>query len=241
VANRPYPADNPKFELEPRDTDVGSIFSSQLHFEIRDARPAPVPGTPDSKRVPARRAGAALRIGRGPRVAELARRLAVLPAGLFFVLLAGGCGTSTGYTNASLFPGDVNSIYLEMFDNRSFRRGIEFTLSDALAKRIEVDTPYRIVSDRDRADSVMSGQLVAAGESILTIERDVGRALEKEAVLTAVVNWKNMKDGKLMINSRTVTAAASFSEFQGQDFAYASALAANKLARVVVELMKNPW
>jgi hypothetical protein len=156
-------------------------------------------------------------------------------------LLLGGCGASTGYSNASLFPSDVNNVYLEMFDNRSFRRGIEFTLSDALAKRVEVDTPYKIVSSRDRADSVMSGQIVAAGESILTIERDIGRALEKEVALTAVVNWKNLKNGQLMINSKTVTATASYSEFQGQDFTYASSVAANKLARSIVELMKNQW
>jgi len=156
-------------------------------------------------------------------------------------VLLGGCGSSTGYSNASLFPSDVNNVYLEMFDNRSFRRGIEFALSDALAKRVEVDTPYKIVSSRDRADSVMSGQIVAAGESILTIERDLGRALEKEVALTAVVNWKNLKDGRLMLNSRTVTATATYSDFQGQDFTYASSVAANKLARSIVELMKNQW
>ena len=175
------------------------------------------------------------------RISDFGFRISAVPAVSCLVLLAGGCGASTGYTNTSLFPSDVNNVYLEMFDNRSFRRGIEFTLSDALAKRIEVDTPYKIVSSRDRADSVMSGQVVAAGESILTIERDIGRALEKEVVLTAVVNWKDMKNGKLMINSRTVTAAASFSEFQGQDFAYASAVAANKLAQYIVQLMENPW
>jgi hypothetical protein len=168
-------------------------------------------------------------------------RISTVPAVLYLVLLVGGCGASTGYTSASLFPSDVNNVYLEMFDNRSFRRGIEFSLTDALAKRIEVDTPYKIVSNRDRADSVMSGQIVLAGESILTIERDIGRALEKEVVLTAVVNWKDMKTGKLMINSRTVTASASYSDFQGQDFAYASAIAANKLARYIVQLMENPW
>jgi hypothetical protein len=153
----------------------------------------------------------------------------------------GGCGPSTGYSNASLFPTDVNNVYLEMFDNRSFRRGIEFTLTDALAKRLEVDTPYKIVSNRDRADSVMSGQILLAGESVLTIERDTGRALEKEVVLTAVVNWKNMKNGKLMVNGRTVTAAATYSDFQGQDFTYASGVAANKLAQYIVQLMENPW
>ncbi len=156
-------------------------------------------------------------------------------------VLLGGCGASTGYSNDSLFPSGIGSVYLQMFDNRSFRRGIEFTLSDALAKRVEADTPYKIVSSRDRADSVMSGQIVAAGESLLTIERDLGRALEKEVALTAVVSWKNLKDGQLMINSKTVTATASYSDFQGQDFTYASSVAANKLARSIVELMKNQW
>jgi hypothetical protein len=153
----------------------------------------------------------------------------------------GGCAGSGGYSNASLYPDDVETVYLEMFDNRSFRRGAEFMFSSALAKRIEAETPYKIVSDRDRADSVMGGQLVAVGETILTVERDLGRALEKEVILTAVVNWKSLKTGRLMINNQTVTAAASYSEFQGQDFTYGSAVAANKLAQNVVELMENQW
>jgi hypothetical protein len=49
-------------------------------------------------------------------------------------------------------------------------------------------------------------------------------------LLTAVVNWKNLKTGRLMLNNQNVTATASFSEFQSQDFTYASAVAANKLA-----------
>ena len=158
-----------------------------------------------------------------------------------FGLVLGGCGSSTGYSNKSLFPSEIESVYVEMFDNRSFRRGTEFTFSNALAKQIETQTPRKVVSSRDRADSVMGGQLVTISESILTLERDLGRALEKEGVLTAVVNWKSLKSGTLMINNQTVTAAASYSEFQGQDFTYASAVAANKLAQKVVQLMENPW
>lgn len=175
---------------------------------------------------------------------NLMRRFTALLLGLGVMAVGGalgGCTGFAGYSNASLFPNDVKSVYLEMFDNRSFRRGIEYTVSDALAKRIEAQTPYKIVSSRDRADSVISGQLASAGESILTLEREIGRALEKEVVLTAVVNWKDLKTGRLMINNDTVTAAATYSEFQGQDFTYASAVAANKLAQNIVELMENPW
>ena len=165
----------------------------------------------------------------------------MLPAGVILVALAlSGCGVG-GYSGATLFPEDIENVRLEMFDNRSFRRGVEYELSDALAKRIEAETPYKLVSDRDRSDSVISGQLVAITESALTIDRDVALPLEREVVLTAVVNWKNLNTGQLMINNKTVTVAASYSEFQNQDFTYASALAANKLARKIVELMENNW
>jgi hypothetical protein len=128
-----------------------------------------------------------------------------------------------------------------MFDNRTFRRGVEYTVSDALAKRIESDTPYKIVSDRDRTNSVMGGQLVVITESILTLERETGRALEKEVILTATVNWKNLRSGRMMINNQSVTVAASYSDFLRQDFTYASSLAANKLAEKIVEMMQNNW
>lgn len=163
------------------------------------------------------------------------------PTGLSVILLAAGCAGLSGYSSATLFPDDVGSVRVEMFDNRSFRRGVEYVLSDALAKRIEVETPYKIVSSRDRTDSVISGQLVEVGEAILTVERDVARPLEKEVTLTAVVNWKNLNTGRIMINNETVTASASYSEFQSQDFTYASSLAANKLAQKIVERMEDKW
>ena len=59
-----------------------------------------------------------------------------------------GCGRMSGYSNKSLFPQDVASVYVEMFDNKSFWRGVEYKLTDALAKRIEADTPYKIISSR---------------------------------------------------------------------------------------------
>jgi hypothetical protein len=180
--------------------------------------------------------------GGGQRTAGCA--LLRFPPAAVFLLSAfalSGCGNVAGYSTQSLFPDSIATVRLEMFDNRSFRRGVEFDFTDALAKRIEGDTPYKIVSDPDRADSVISGQLVSIGESTLSIERSTARPLEKEVVITAVVNWKDLRSGKMMINNQTVTAVASYSGFQNQDFTYASALAANRLAGKVVELMEQRW
>ncbi|MHC4352376.1 MAG: LPS assembly lipoprotein LptE, partial [Planctomycetota bacterium] len=146
-----------------------------------------------------------------------------------------------GYSNESLFPKDVESVRLAMFDNQTFRRGVEYELSDALSKRIEADTPYKIVTDADRADTVIGGQIVSIEELALSVDRDVGTVLESEVLLRAVVHWKNLKTGDLMIDHRTVSASASFSAYQMQDFKYASTLAANNLARKIVELMEGGW
>jgi len=152
-----------------------------------------------------------------------------------------GCAELSGYSNESLFPQDVDSICLEMFDNQTFRRGTEYELSDALSKRIEVETPYKIVSSRDRADTVISGQIVSIAEFALSTERETGRVLEKEVELKALVNWKNLMTGELLIDNQSVSASASYSEYQQQDFTYASALAANNLARKIVEMMERKW
>lgn len=149
-----------------------------------------------------------------------------------------GCG---GYSNESLYPDEVGTVYVEMFENETFNRGAEYELTDALAKRIEAETPYKIVSNRDRADTVLSGHLVSVDKSILTMERQTGRALEKDVEMRAVVSWKNLKTGKLLIDNKTVDAMASYSEWQNQGTTYASSLAANKLARKIVELMEKEW
>jgi len=157
------------------------------------------------------------------------------------ILVFSGCAELGGYSNESLFPQGISSVCLKMFDNQSFRRDLEYELSDALSKRIEAETPYKIVSDEDRADSVISGQIASIGELVLTTERQTGGVLEKQVQVKAVVNWKNLKTGELLIDNQSITAEASYSGYQNQDFGYASALAANKLAQKVVELMEEKW
>lgn len=167
----------------------------------------------------------------------LATLLSVVTAAILF----SGCDGMGGYSNESLFPAEVRTVCLDMFDNQTFRRDVEYELSDALAKRIEAHTPYKIVSSKDRADSLISGRIVSIGEFALTPERELGGVLEKETQITAVVNWKNLNTGDLLIENKSVTASASFSEYQNQDFRYASTLAANNLATRIVELMEKKW
>ncbi len=154
-----------------------------------------------------------------------------------------GCGTSGlgGYTNDWLYPREVDTVYVEMFDSKSYRRGHEYVLTDAICKRIEAETPYKIVSDRDFADSVLSGEISRIGSGVLAMDRETGRPLEQEVQLYVTVNWKNLETGELLIDNEIVTASSTYSSQLGQDFDYSAAVAANRAAQRVVELMEETW
>lgn len=154
-------------------------------------------------------------------------------------VLLGGC--MGGYSSESIYQQEVRSVYVEMFDNRTFRRDLEYDLTDAIAKRIESETPYKIISDRSKADTVLSGKITRIGNSVLTLERNVGRPLEEQAVVTAVFSWKDLRTGQYIITDKSISATASYSEFLQQGFKYGSKVAANKLAERIVESMQVDW
>jgi hypothetical protein len=128
-----------------------------------------------------------------------------------------------------------------MFENKTFERGIEYELTDALAKQIETSTPYKVVSSADRADTILTGYIGPVGKSILSAERETGRPMEKEVLIEAAVSWKNLKTGEMLLDAEQVSASATYSEWQSQGFAYGSTLAANKLAKRIVESMEKSW
>ncbi len=155
-------------------------------------------------------------------------------------LTAAGCSLE-GYSNSALYPEDVSSVCVRMFDNRTFWRDMEYDLTDALSKRIEAKTPYKIISNDDLADTVISGKITEVQKSLLIRDRDEGSALQNEVLIQAVVSWKNLRTGELLIDSQSITATAQYSEPMNQSVGYATNLAANKLAERIIELMETRW
>jgi hypothetical protein len=172
-----------------------------------------------------------IRIGR----AEFVRTALAL-----MTLTVAGCSLE-GYSNSTLYPEDVSTVCVRMFDNRTFWRDMEYDLTDALSKRIEAKTPYKIISNDDLADTVISGQITRVQKSVLIRDRDSGSALQNEVLINAVVNWKNLKTGELLIDSQSISATAQYSEPMNQGVGYATNLAANKLAERIIELMETRW
>jgi hypothetical protein len=174
--------------------------------------------------------------GKSNRKEFMSRKRSVLGMVWCLCVLA-GC---QGYSSSGLYRQDVSTVYVEMFDTGDFRRGYEFTLTDAICKRIEAQTPYKIVSDRNVADTVLSGT-VSLGVGILAGERWTGRPLEQETMVSVTVTWKNLKTGQLLVDGKTVYGSSSYSSQVGQTIDYAADRAINKVSQKVVELMEQPW
>lgn len=156
------------------------------------------------------------------------------------VAVLGGCA---GYVNDFPFPQEVKTVYVEMFESQSFRRGLEYELTDALCKQIEVQTPYKIVSERSIADSVIYGRIEQVGEQVLGTDTLTGLAVQNEVNVTVTFTWKNLITGKMYANDAKVSAVASYAmgttDSQTRD--YAGSAAVNKAAEKIVESMQTDW
>jgi hypothetical protein len=156
---------------------------------------------------------------------------------IFALSFVSGCG----YSSESLYPEKVRTVYVEMFDNKTFWRGQEYVLTDAICKRIEAQTPYKVYSDRNRADTILSGYITSLNKGTLVQEPSVGRPLEQQMQMVAVVTWTDRRSGDVFLDKVSVTAAADFSQLQKQGDPYASRLTANRLADGVVDMMRKKW
>ena len=154
----------------------------------------------------------------------------VLPA------MVAGCG----YSNTPLHRKTVRTVYVDMFQSKEFRRGIEFQLTEALRKQIERGTPYKN-APREKADTILSGEVLEWREA--TIGRDVLTALPRETAGTLAVRWQwqDMRTGKLLRERPRFVTTVQYVRPVGEKVFQAREDAANKLARRIVNDMETAW
>jgi len=148
-----------------------------------------------------------------------------------------GC---SGYTTGRPFPQHVRSVYVEMFDSKEFRRGIEFRLTEAVRKQLEMDTPY-MNSARERADTILSGEVIEfrqaafAGDFRTDLPREIG------GVLIVSYRWKDQRTGKILSENPRLLYQVDRVPTVGETEFYALDLAVDGMARQIVNSMETAW
>lgn len=162
-----------------------------------------------------------------------ARTIAVI--GLLALL--GGCGYSTG----ELYRPGVRTVYVDMFESREFRRGLEFLLTEAIKKRISADTPYRLAS-REAADTVLKGEVLEERQAAFA--PDFRSRIPREKQLTAVVRvqWKDQRSGKILFDQDLLLQSVDYLPPTGETEAFAQQKVMDKLAaRIVSRMYDDNW
>ncbi len=160
------------------------------------------------------------------------------------VAVAGCAGYQVG--NWSLYPSDIHTVYVPMFESATFRRGVAEWLTEAVVKEIESKTPYKVVSTPN-ADSVLTGRIVSETQSIL-IQNEYNDPREVQLQLLVNVQWVDRRSNQLMRGS--VPVPAELAQVQGtgmlvaevgQSVATAEQQAIEKIAARIVGMMETPW
>ena len=168
-------------------------------------------------------------------------RPALLLAG---VLVLGGCASdpTTGYVAASTFPQDISTIAVNIFENESYTRGVEFGLADALVKEIEARTPYKVTA-ASRADTFLTGRIKSVQLGQLSKSRMTGLSEEVTFRVTIDMMWKDLRTGEALlelesftVNSLFVPSRPSLEPIEIGEFG-----AVQALARDIVSEMRADW
>jgi hypothetical protein len=163
-------------------------------------------------------------------------------------LICFGCGYSkpgqpsanSWYQWKSLYREDVRSVAVPIFKNKSFERGVEFSLSKSVVNQIEMRTPYKVMA-RERADTILDGEILAVTRQTLT--RDPHADLPQEQLYIVRVNfiWKDLRSGRILCERRNFEQTATFYPTLAENQFVGSQQNVEKLALGIVQEMQANW
>lgn len=161
----------------------------------------------------------------------------LVPIGLLVVVaLLPGCGYRTG----ELYRRDVQTVHVELFTSKEFRRDLEFWLTEAVKKRINADTPYRLVC-REKADTILGGEVLEERQAALASDYRSRLPREKQLTLAVRVQWKDLRTGRMLVDQPVELQAVDYLTQTGETEKFAQQRAIDLLARKIVAKMYDEW
>ena len=156
---------------------------------------------------------------------------------------ASGCGYMLG---TPTYQG-VRTVHVPVFTNTSFRRNIDYLLTEAVQKEIRTRGGYRL-DDAETADTILRGRIVEIRKNPLS-ETRFDDPREVQLMIGAEVTWVDRRSGQIL-QQRTFplgsalsqsVSNASFAPEVGQSLATAQQESASRLAAQIADMMEIPW
>ena len=159
---------------------------------------------------------------------------------LFGVLVACGGLCGCGYRAGGPYRSDIRTVYVDMAGSKEFRRDLEFTLTEAIKKRIGTDTPYRL-APREKADTILVTEVLEERQTAFAQDFQTRQPREKTATLAVRVQWKDVRTGRILVDQPTLLQAADYLPPTGETEKLAQERALDRLAARIVATMYEDW
>ena len=156
-----------------------------------------------------------------------------------------GCGysfdRSETFRTTNADKDRIRTVALDIFQSREFRRGLELQLTEALAKRIEAESPFKLAK-KGRADTELSGEIQEVRQS--TIGRDFALVRPRETAATVIASfqWKDLRTGEVLLDRPRFVQTVDYIRPLGEDFYHAMQRAMDRMAeRIVEQMYADDW
>jgi hypothetical protein len=149
--------------------------------------------------------------------------------------LISGCG----YTTKSLISRKINSIYIPIFENDTFRRGLEFDLTSALKDEIMSNTKLRILQ-KDSADTILTGRIIKVTEGMLSsnVEDNI---VESRVTISVYIKLVDRRTGRTLVEEENLKQSAEFIVKRGENIKTASQESLVLLAKEIIFHLEEKW
>ena len=161
---------------------------------------------------------------------------------------AAGCanGGLFGYATSGLYPENLRTISVPIFQNRTFRRNIEFQVTEEVVKGLE-RAGFKVVPSA-RAETELLGTIANYQKTGYGLD-GYNNPRGGNMLMQVSVRWidkrsgKTLKDESLRIDpaATLLTSSSAFVVDGGQSVATTNDQLAKEMARNVLALLQNPW
>jgi hypothetical protein len=154
---------------------------------------------------------------------------------LIFLALISGCG----YTTKSLISRNINSVYIPIFGNDTFRSGLEFDLTTALKEEILSKTKLRIAK-KNGADTILTGKIIRVDEGVITSNaRD--NIIENRVTITVNIALADRRTGRELMLTDSLSNTAEYIVTRGENINTATQECLAGLAEMIVYQLEEKW
>jgi len=168
---------------------------------------------------------------------DLGNRISFRQFACILVLFAliSGCG----YTTKSLISRNINSVYIPIFGNYTFRSGLEFELTKALKEEVMSKTKLRIAG-KDDADTILTGKIVRVTEGA-TSSNAFDNLVESSITLTVDIFLAERRTGRQLMSVKGLSDTGAIIITRGETINTGVQEAVTRLASQIVYELEEKW